>query len=365
MTICRTRRGPAALAAGLTLGATVVAGNAAAGGTAPPTAELPDLSGETVVVSTFPFGVEQFEEVFVVPFEEATGATVEIESGSNADRLTQLQLNEGDTGVDVMLISDFFAAVGQEDDLFQGFGPDEVPNLAEIQEFAVDEAYLGPAYTYQLNGILYRTDQLDADEASNWDVFGNDEYAGRLALPDIAVTAGQLTVSGIAAQYGSDPYDVDTAFATMSEWSDGILQFYSSSTETTNLMVQGEIYAAPVINAFASGLVEAGEPISWVPPTEGRFMATNRLMVPSGAPNLEGAYAFMDYALSAEAQAANADAIGDLPVHPDVEPPATMAELAGDAASDPIGAGYQTLDPETIVANRAEWVERFAREVVG
>lgn len=362
MTLHKPRCGRAALAAGLALGATVVAGNTAAGSTVP---TMPDLSGQTIVVSTYPFGIEEFEAAFVVPFEDATGATVEIESGSNADRLTQLQLNDGDTGVDVVFISDYFAAVGQEDDLFQPFGPDKVPNLAEIQEFAVDDAYLGPAYTYQLNGILYRTDQLDADEARNWDLFGSDEYAGRLALPDIAVTAGQLTVSGIAAQYGSDPYDVDAAFATMSDWSDGILQFYSSSTETTNLMVQGEIYAAPVINAFASGLVEAGEPISWVPPAEGRFMATNRLMIPTGAPNLEGAYAFIDYVLSAEAQAANVEAVGDLSVHPDVEPPAIMVELAGEAASDPIAAGYQTLDPEVIVANRDDWVERFAREVVG
>jgi len=336
---------------------------AAEPGTTDGDAAMPDLSGQEIVVSTFPFGVEDFEANFVVPFEEATGATIEIESGSNADRLTQMQLNDGDTGVDVMLLSDYYAALGQQDELFQTFTEAEVPNLSELKDFATEDAFDGPAFTYQLNGILYRTDEIDAEEAADWSVFGNEAYSGRLALPDIAVTAGQLTIAGIAEQYGSGPFDIDTAFEQMSEWSPGILQFYSSTTEVTNLMVQGEIYAAPTIHAFAAPLVEAGEPISWTPPETGRYMATNRLMIPTGAPNADGAYAFINYLLSFEAQSAMAST--DLPVRPEVEPPATMIDLAGDAASDPTGAGYSTLDPTTVVENRDEWVERFAREVSG
>ncbi len=320
-------------------------------------------STDSIVVSTFPFGVEQFQEAIVDPFTEKTGIEVEIETGSNADRLSQLQLAGGDSGVDVMLISDTFAASGQEQDLFQDFDEADVPNLAEIADFAVEEGYDGPAYSYQLDGTLYNTDALTADEAADWALYGDPDHDGRLAFPDISVTAGQLAVSGVADAYGDGPYDIDTAFETIGGWAPGILQFYASSTEVTNLLTQGEIVAANALSGFATNLVASGEPIAWTAPAEGRYMATNRAMVPSGAKNLDGAYAFIDYLLSVEAQTASAEIVGDLPVALDATVPAEITDVVGDIAADPIAAGYATLDPAEIVPNRAQWVERFAREV--
>lgn len=137
-----------------------------------------------------------------------------------------------------MLISDTFAALGQEQDLFQRFDAEDVPNLAELNEFAVDDAYAGPAYTYQLNGILYRSDEITSEEAAEWSLFEDPALAGKVALPDISATAGQLTVSGIAEAYGSGPYDVDTAFSVMGDWAPDVLQFYTSTTEVSNLISQ-------------------------------------------------------------------------------------------------------------------------------
>lgn len=320
-------------------------------------------AADTIVVSAFPFGVEQLQEAVIDPFTEKTGIRVEIETGSNADRLSQLQLAGGDAGIDVMLISDTFAASGQEQGLFQSFDESDVPNLATIADFAVEEGFDGPAYSYQLNGTLYSTDALTAEQASDWSLYEDPAHEGRLAFPDISVTAGQLAVSGVAATFGDGPYDVDTAFEKISGWAPGILQFYSSSTEVTNLLTQGEIVAADALSGFATTLVASGEPIAWTAPAEGRYMATNRAMIPSGAENLEGAYAFIDYLLSVEAQTASAAIVGDLPVALDATVPAEITDVVGDIAADPIAAGYATLDPAEIVPNRAEWVERFAREV--
>lgn len=90
---------------------------ACSGGDAEESATSAGTDGEpsgSIVVSTFPFGVEQFQEAVIDPFTEATGITVEVETGSNADRLSQLELAGDRSGVDVMLISDSFAAAGQE-----------------------------------------------------------------------------------------------------------------------------------------------------------------------------------------------------------------------------------------------------------
>lgn len=347
------------LAASSALAATALVVTGCAGGTDDEAAG----SSDSIVVSAFPFGVEQFQAAIVDPFTEKTGIEVEIETGSNADRLSQLQLAGGDAGIDVMLISDSFAASGQEQGLFQDFDESDVPNLGAIADFAVEDGYDGPAYSYQLNGTLYSTADLTAEQAADWSLYADPANSGRLAFPDISVTAGQLAVSGVAETFGSGPYDVDTAFETIGGWAPGILQFYTSSTEVTNLLTQGEIVAADALSGFATTLVASGEPVAWTAPAEGRFMATNRAMIPSGAANVEGAYAFIDYLLSVEAQTASAEIVGDLPVALDATIPSEITDVVGDIAADPIAAGYATLDPAEIVPNRAQWVERFAREV--
>ncbi|PPF27577.1 hypothetical protein C5C10_17200 [Rathayibacter sp. AY1A3] len=352
-----TARRTLALTAGAVIGALALAGCSGSGSSDEP--DAPSL-----VVSTFPFGVEEFQEAVIDPFTEATGIEVEVETGSNSDRLSQLQLAGGDDpGVDVMLISDYYAALGQKDDLFQQVDAASVPALADVAAFATEESYLGPAYSYQLNGTLYSTDALTADQAAQWSVYSDPANAGKVALPDISVTAGQLMVSGVAATEGSGPYDIDAALSTLADWAPGVLQFYSSSTEVTNLLTQGEIVAADALSGFATDLVASGEPIGWTPPATGRYMATNRAMIPTGAANVDAAEQFIDYLLSVEAQTSSAAIVGDLPVNLSAEVPDTITAVVGDIAADPTAAGYSTLDPAELVPTRSEWVDRFAREV--
>lgn len=323
-----------------------------------------DAAGEskTLVLSAFPFGVEAFEEAVVKPFEAKTGINVEIETGSNADRLSSLDLAGGDAGIDVMLMSDFYAAMGEEKGLFQAVDAAKVPNLDNIADFAISDDFSGPSYSYQLNGVMYRTGDVSAEEAASWDLYGDDFYAGRLAFPDISTTGGQLSVTAAAATYGSDPYDIDAALGKIGGWAPNILKFVSSSTEITNLLVQGEIVASPTLNGFATDLIESGEPIAWTATDTGRYMATNRVLIPSGAENVDAAHEFIDYLLSAEAQTASAELVGDLPVNPDATVPDSLTAVVGDIAKDPIAAGFSTLDFPTIVANYDSWVDRFARE---
>jgi len=317
-----------------------------------------------LVLSTFPFGVEEFQEAVVKPFTAATGIEVEVETGSNSDRLSQLQVAKGKPTADVVLISDYYAALGQVDNLFQAVTADKVPNLAAIAAFAKEDAYLGPAYSYQLNGTAYSTAAMSAAEAASWDVYAG-KHAKKVALPNITVTAGQLMVSGVAATYGSGPYDIDTALKTLGGWAPGVLQFYSSSTEVTNLLTQGEIVAADSLNGFATQLIASGEKIAWTPPATGRYMATNRAMVTTGAEHADNAVKFIDYLLSAEAQTKSAELVGDLPVNPKATVPPSITAVVGDIAKDPVAAGYTTLDPKQLVPTRKDWVDRFAREVTG
>lgn len=342
----------ATVAAALTL--------AGCGGSAAPASDP-----KTLKVSSFSFGAEAFTEAVVKPFETKTGIKVEIVTGRNAERLSELKATENSAGIDVMLITDNFAAQGQAENLFQKADTAKLPALADVADFAKTSDYDGPATTYQLNGVVYDTRKLTEKRAADWALFGEDDVKGKVALPDISATAGQLVVSGLGTTYGSGPFDYDAGLAKLTAWKPGVLKFYSTTTEVSNLITQGEIVAAAAISGFAADLIGKDDNFAFAVPAKGAYMATNRAMIPNGAGNVEGAHQFIDYLLGAEAQEAAAKAYNDLPVNTKVTVPAALSKALGKAVDDPVKAGYEVLDSAKVAAGYSALADRFAREVTG
>ncbi|MFT4296601.1 MAG: extracellular solute-binding protein [Micropruina sp.] len=322
-------------------------------------------AAKTLKVSTFSFGVEGFTEAVVKPFEAKTGIKVEVVTGKNAERLNELKATENSAGVDVMLITDNFAAQGQTDKLFDKIDNSLLASLADVADFAKGDDLNGPATTYQLNGIVYDTRKVSAKQAKSWDLFGESAVAGKLALPDISATSGQLTVSGLGTTYGSGPFDYDTALGKLAKWKPGVLKFYASTTEVSNLMTQGEIVAAASISGFAADLIGKDSNFAFAVPEKGAYLATNRAMIPVGAKNVDGAYQFIDYLLSADAQTAALKGYNDLPVNTKVAVPDSFAKMLGGAVPDPTKAGYATIDAVKAASEFSTLADRFAREVTG
>ncbi|WP_067972567.1 ABC transporter substrate-binding protein [Nocardiopsis trehalosi] len=317
---------------------------------------------DTLVVSTFAFATEEFMEVVGEPFEERTGIEVVLDTGNNAGRLTKLRINKDAPDTDVVLISDYYAEIGREMDLFARIDPADVPNMADIQPWAVDPDGYGPAYTFQLLGLMYRTDMVDTPPDS-WDALWDPEHPGGFALPDISVSAGPMFVLATGEAYGSGPGDAETGFRRLAEIGPDALQFYTGSTELTSLLERGEIAMAPGLDNFAMNSVEAGQPIGFAVPEEGRVMTANTAQIVAGAPNREGAEQFIDFLLEPEVQAEVAEVIYDKPVHPDAAVTPLMTEVSGDAAVDPAGAGYHQGDLRLIAEQRSAWLDRYIEEV--
>ncbi|MFT3859734.1 ABC transporter substrate-binding protein [Micropruina sp.] len=347
------------------IAATVAAVGLALSGCSSAPAGGSSAATKTLKISTFSFGVEGFTEAVVKPFEAKTGIQVEVVTGKNAERLNELKATENSAGIDVMVITDNFAAQGQADKLFEQVDATKLTSLADVADFAKGADLYGPATTYQLNGIVYDTRKVSAKEAKSWDLFGESKVAGKVALPDISATSGQLTVSGLGTTYGSGPFDYDTALGKLAKWKPNVLKFYASTTEVSNLMTQGEIVAAASISGFAADLISKDANFAFAVPEKGAYLATNRAMIPAGATNVDGAYQFIDYLLSADAQAAALKGYNDLPVNTKVDVPDSMATMLGGAVPDPTKAGYETIDAIKAAAEFSTLADRFAREVTG
>jgi putative spermidine/putrescine transport system substrate-binding protein len=319
---------------------------------------------DELVVSGFSFGAQDFEADVIAPFEEKTGISVTFDTGSNSDRYNQLLVSRANPDVDVVLISDLFAASGEKDGLFADIDPATVPNLANTHDFARGSGDKGVAYTFTLLGMLYSTNTFGATAPtveSLWD----PQYRGKIAIPDISATAGVPFLMAVAETFGSGPEDVETAFAKLAELKPNVLQFYSSTTELLSLVERGEVVAAPGLDLFAYDAVEAGSPIAWAPLNKGRFLSYNKAEIVSGTPNPAAAEKFVDHLLSAEVQSTTAEAFSDKPVNRDATIPAIVERVSGSAAKDPAAAGFVPVDLDFVTEHRAEWIDTFARRVSG
>lgn len=316
-----------------------------------------------LTVSTFGFGADLFEKNIVKPFEKETGIDVQVESGDNAERLTKLKINRSNPTVDVAMLSDLFAQRGREQGLFDKIDPSAVPNIDKIHDFAKDKDGYAPAYTYQLLGMLYRTDKFD--KAPGVKDLWKAEHKGKIAIPDISTSAGVPFLYATAATYGSGPEDTDTAFKKLAANSPNVLKYFSRSTELVSLLDRGEVEMAPALDLFAIDPVEAGKPIAWAPLDKGRYVVSNTAQLVKGAHNKAGAEKFINYLLSAKAQEKAAATFHDKPVNEDAKIPAEITKVSGDAATDPAAAGFTVPNLELAVKNNDEWVDRFQREVSG
>ena len=277
---------------------------------------------DTLVVSTFAFATEEFMEVVGEPFEEETGIEIVLDTGTNAGRLTTLRINEETPDTDVVLISDYYAQIGKDMGLFVPFGPDDVPNLDHVQPWAVDPDGYGPAYTFQLLGLMYRTDMVE-EEPDSWDDLW-ERPEGGYVLPDISVSAGPMFTLAAGEHFGTGASDTDAAFEAMARIGPDALQFYTGSTEVTSLLERGEAAMAPGLDNFAMESVEADQPVGFAVPDEGRVMTANTVQVVDGAPNEAGALAFADFLLRPDVQEGMAEAMYDKPVALDAEPTAVQ-----------------------------------------
>ncbi|GAA0936149.1 ABC transporter substrate-binding protein [Nonomuraea longicatena] len=323
----------------------------------------PETARGTLVVSVFGYAADRVEEAVVTPFERQTGIDVVLETGGNADRLSKLRANRTAPTVDVVLMSDLYAAMGEKEGLFDTLDPARLPNLADAHAFARNPRGYGPAYTYALLGIAYRTDRLAA--APTLDRLGAAPYQGQVALPGTAVSAGVPFLLALAQAYGSGPADVEAAFRALARLEPGVLTFYNRSTELASLLDRGEVVMAPSLDIFAVDLVERGRPIAWTPPDFGRYLITNRVELVKGSPNRAMGERFIDYLLSRPVQERAATAFHDKPVNRTARLPPALTRVSGAAAADPIGAGFRPIDLDFVMRHHHAWIQRFAREIAG
>lgn len=313
-----------------------------------------------LVISTWGFSEDFFNEEVFGPFEKENNVDIVVEVGNNAERLNKIR--QGTSEVDVIYLSDYYAQQGIDEGLFEFIDRSNIPNIDDIYDIAkapLGEHY-GPAYTVGQLGIAYNPN-LVSKEVASWSDLWDSEFANNLTLPNITATAGPMVLDAASYVAGKETFDEDAAFEKLQELSGNIVKFYSQTSEFVNMFSQEEIAGGPIMEMYFKDLKAAVPEAKFVTPTEGGYAVMNTINVVKGTKNKELAEKFINWQLSQEVQTASAKAKVDSPVNTKVE--LTTEEAEGITYGADVVESLNKLDMEFVNRKAKDWTDRWNREI--
>lgn len=262
------------------------------------------------------------------PFTEATGIGVTSVSGNTYGRI-QAMVEAGRPEWDVVEVLPDFQWIGAAGNLLEplDFGVVDTGGVMEgedlVTEFSVPQVLFSRVLTHST-----RFEDTPESFAALWDTA---RYPGRRAFYS-AANGGMLEAALLAdgvAPADLYPLDVDRALAKLDQIRDDIL-FYETNAQGEQFMSDGQASIGILPDGRALNIRNAGAAVDIQ--YAASFLTWSTMVVPRGAPNAAEAMEFLAYSLTAEAQAAIAEAYTYGPVVPaafDMIDPERAAILSG------------------------------------
>ncbi|MFO7543914.1 MAG: extracellular solute-binding protein [Trueperaceae bacterium] len=284
------------------------------------------FQGQTVVVTSYGGSWEEFlRSTIIPPFEEMTGATVELAVGLSRDWMANLRAAGRDNPpYDVVIANETWISSGRLENRFVSLPEDRIPNLAKVHPALRLPDDIGVLGLLNPLGIAYRTD-LVTTAPTSWLDLWNDEYRGNVGIYNIANSAAPMFLMMLALIETGDPKQYGVGFEMIQDLAPFKQTDFSGDME--NLLVQGEVHVAILDSPAAARLKQQGIALEFVIPSEGMFMFEQNMNVAAGSEVEDLAFAFIDYMLSTDVQRLWAESYYVTPANVDVVIEGELAEL--------------------------------------
>ena len=313
--------------------------------------------GRTLVVGVW--GAEQEElvrEHVIKPFEEETGATVELILGGSGDRYSKLYAEVDNPSMDVMYLNMAQTEQSTRDDMILPVDPEIVTNYDKLY----DIAKCGNGYGVALNaiGLMYGTES-GLPVPTSWTDLVSDTYAGKVSpysMPSSQMDAGLVM---LAKALGDDK-DVEAAIAALAAAkpfpliTDGI-------PERNQAFLDGDVALGVQMGGYVYAAQDEGIPVDFIYPSEGAALSMNCAVIPKNTKNADLAKIFINYHLAQECQEAYAQVLYYGPTNSDIVLSDELAEkvVYGDDVEKLVA-----LDNAWISENEASWTELWNTQIL-
>ena len=321
------------------------------------------VTGTVSVVGFSGVFTDNYQKFIIEPFQALyPGITVSYQPSKNsAETLALLSLQKGDPTIDVALIDVAVAIRGNQDGLFAALDPAIVSNLDQMPEWARIDGDKSIAFSQDNLAILYNTETVKTPPTS-WNDLADPQYKGRIAAK-LGDTRGVILLPILDRLAGADyKTDIEPAMQKLLEIAPNVAT-WEPAPDCYAVIQSGEVDLSICWNGRAQYLHDTqGGIIGVALPEEGSIGQTNTINLVAGSKNAEAAQLFINYALSAEAQATFAEQSFYGPTNSTVElSDAVAARIYG---SKDAQAAQMSLDWPWIAGVYSEWIQRINREVI-
>lgn len=307
-----------------------------------------------------PAGMANLMRDEVVPaWERRTGARIAYEGSRSVVNLQKLQAQRAQPQMSVIIMDEDIMLLAAGDNLIEHVTPANVPEMARIVPAAIGRDGLWIRYKTPRIACAYNTQRLPGGIAS-WAELWTPRFARKLMLPHFSLTSAVslLTVAAhleTGKPYQEAQYDADAGFRKLRQIKPNVLGFHITGQQAQTLLEQGEAWGIPgEISSYVLLRKSEGVPVDLNKPSEGSFSLPSCVALVARGPNQDVARDFINEMLSVRVQELWASKLFDSPANP-------SARVSSDILSP---AQMFNTDWEFVARNRAQWIERFDREIV-
>lgn len=319
--------------------------------------------GGTLVINSFGGAYEDAHRKCVIdPFEQSTGAKVQVTTAYSADAFAQLRAQKEAPQFDVIHFSGGQEIVGAAEGLLAPIDVSKLENADDLYDFAKANLHKGegPAYSIAAIGLLYNN-EASPKEPSSWKDLMDPAFGEHLVLTDISNGYGMLGFLMLNQVLGGTLDDIQPGLDAVRKMLDSGAVVVKTSPELQQEFAQNDAWLAAYASDYAYTLRNAGLPAKFVQGAEGTPASFITVNLVANRANQDLALKFIDASISPEAQECFAEALRYSPTNAKAElPPEVAADVAYGAE------GVKSLirfDPEMIEAKRAAWVEAWNKAI--
>ncbi len=316
--------------------------------------------GRTLVVGIW--GAEQEElvrEHVIKPFEEETGAKVELILGGAGDRYSKLYAEEANPSMDVMYLNKAQTEQGSRDGMILEPDPAMVTNYDKLYDIAKCGNGYGVALTE--TGIMYSTEAFPTPPDS-WEVFTDPANAGKILPYSFPSTQGTaFIVMMTRVKGGSEATDSALGFEAIAAMKPFPL-VSAGIPEINQAFLDGDAILAPQMSGYVYSAAAEGIPVGYARPKEGAVLGMNCAVIPKNTQNADLAKIFINYHLAQACQEAYAQRLYYGPTNAEIELPAELADMVVYGEEDV--KALIALDNEAITAQEADWTEEWNTKIL-
>lgn len=296
-------------------------------------AQSADVTGDITLTAYSGIFQDKYMEAVVKPFMEKY-PNVKVNyfaAGASSQMLGSLRSQARDPQTDVVIFDVSTALIGNQEGLLAPLSKEDVPNLADLVPQAIVQEGYGPAVTFDNLVVLYNHDAFPTPPTS-LSVLWDKAYAGKMAITSMPSILGSGLMVMTSAMLGEDyTKSVEQSAAKLAEMAPNV-QTFDPKPDAYTLVINGTDVLATGWNARAQYYADQSQgKLGVMLPKEGSILQINTINLIKGAKNASAAKAFINYAISPEAQTAFTEAMFYAPVNAKakVSEAATARTVAG------------------------------------